>query len=114
MKIVEIMKMVTNENPESEIVRTLNAVKTFCAEQNVFIEDVEYEVIATNELIISDNYSGILLLISLDLDVLRRLHKETKEIVNKHTDIERDSAIHWDELCDDLEKLEKTYNEDSN
>lgn len=114
MKIVEIIKMQTYVgHPESDIVRTLNAVKTFCTEQNVFIEDVEYEVIVTNGFRISDNYSGILLLVSLDLDVLRKLYKETQAIIDKHTDDDGECSLDWDAARKDLEELEEKYNEDS-
>lgn len=87
------------------IIKSINLVQNFCKEQNVFIEDVFYDVVKTNPLEENDNFTGFLLILSLDLDKFQDLQIEAHRIVENNSSADYSN---WNGILTELEELLET------
>jgi hypothetical protein len=100
MSITEIVTFVTDLSSEEVAERSIYVTQDFCRRHNLFIEDVFFDVKTT--LADSDNYKGVLVILTLDQTRLAPLRKSIVEIINRHWKVE---ACDWDRVTKEVSKL---------
>lgn len=106
MKIFEIATFSTCLSLETVASKAIYVVQQFCREQNVFVEDIFYETFETNSFYESDNYQGIVVIISLEMEKLMELKKIVSALIGKYTEEDGECFVHWNDLTKELEQLD--------